>query len=55
MVGENDVPDFLAMSDILAQHVPNAQKVVVAGAGHMVNMEAPNQVNEVILDFLRAL
>lgn len=55
IVGDNDVPDLLAMSDILAQHVRYAQKVVVAGAGHMVNMEAPDQVNEAILHFLRAL
>jgi pimeloyl-ACP methyl ester carboxylesterase len=55
IVGENDVLDFLAMSDFLAQHVPNARKVLVAGAGHMVNMEAPDQINEAILHFLRAL
>lgn len=45
----------VAMSDILAQRVRDAQKVVVAGAGHMVNMEAPDQVNEAILHFLKAL
>lgn len=55
IVGDNDVPDLLAMSDILAQHIPLGQKVVVAGAGHMVNMKAPDQVNEAILDFLGAL
>lgn len=54
IIGNNDVPDMLAMADMLAQHVPFARKVV-AGAGHMVNMEAPDQVNEAILDFLRAL
>ena len=55
IVGDNDVPDLLAMSEILAQHVRYAQKVAVAGAGHMANMEAPDQVNEAILHFLRAL
>lgn len=55
IVGDNDVPDLLAMADMFAQHIPFARKVVVAGAGHMVNMEAPDQVNEAILDFLRAL
>lgn len=55
IVGDNDVPYLLAMADMFAQHIPFARKVVVAGAGHMVNMEAPDQVNEAILDFLRAL
>lgn len=52
VVGEHDVPDFLATSDMLAQHIPNAQKVVVAGAGHMANMEVPDQINAAIRRFL---
>lgn len=52
VVGEHDVPDFLTTSDMLAQHMSNAQKVVVAGAGHMVNMEAPDQINAAMRHFL---
>ncbi len=52
IVGERDLPDFHAIADTLQQRIPWARKVVVPGAGHMANMEAPEQVNEVILSFL---
>jgi 3-oxoadipate enol-lactonase len=53
MVGERDVPGFLAMSDTLARRLPAAELVTVAGAGHMVNMEQPAQVTAALTDFLR--
>jgi pimeloyl-ACP methyl ester carboxylesterase len=34
--------------------MPNAHKVVIAGAGHMSNMEQPNVFNSAVLNFLRA-
>lgn len=52
IVGERDLPDFHAIADTLQQRIPWARKVVVPGAGHLANMEAPEQVNEVILNFL---
>ena len=39
-------------ADTLQQRIPWARKVVVPDAGHMANMEAPEQVNKVILSFL---
>jgi 3-oxoadipate enol-lactonase len=58
VVGELDVPCFLAMADVLAGAIPGARKVVVRDAGHMVNMEAPAVVNpllrEVVLDVAAA-
>ena len=53
VVGERDLPDFHAIANLLAGQIPNARKVVIAGAGHMVNMEAPKQFNERVLSFLR--
>ena len=52
IVGERDLPDFHAIADTLQQRIPWARKVVVPDAGHMANMEAPEQVNKVILSFL---
>jgi pimeloyl-ACP methyl ester carboxylesterase len=52
IVGELDIPDFRAIADTLERSIPGAQKVVLPGAGHMTNMEAPVSFNDVVLDFL---
>jgi 3-oxoadipate enol-lactonase len=54
-VGEHDVPGFREMSAVLARRIPGAQYHVVAGAGHMINMEQPAAVNELLARFLEQL
>jgi 3-oxoadipate enol-lactonase len=51
-VGESDVPGFREMSAVLARRIPGAQYRVVAGAGHMINMEQPAAVTELLIRFL---
>ena len=51
IVGELDIPRMQDNADKLAT-IPGARKVVVAGAGHMANLEQPEEVNRLILDFL---
>jgi 3-oxoadipate enol-lactonase len=48
VVGELDVPCFLEMADVLASSIPTAHKISIGDAGHMVNMEAPAAVNQVL-------
>ena len=50
--GEHDLPDFHAVAERLAQGIPDAQRVVLPGVGHMSNMEDPAAFNRVVLDFL---
>lgn len=52
VVGELEPPDFSAIAEILASGIPNAQKVVLPGVGHVAPMEAPDPVNRAILAFL---
>ena len=54
-VGDRDVPGFREMSAALARRIPGAEYRVVAGAGHMVNMEQPAAVNELLTWFLAGL
>jgi 3-oxoadipate enol-lactonase len=54
-VGGQDVPGFREMSAVLARRIPGAELRVVAGAGHMVNMEQPAAVNELLTRFLAGL
>jgi pimeloyl-ACP methyl ester carboxylesterase len=52
IVGEYDLPDFRHIAAQIGQHAPDAHSLVVPGAGHMANMEAPEVVNGALLEFL---
>jgi 3-oxoadipate enol-lactonase len=52
IVGEHDLPDFRRVTELVCQQLPQAHKLVVPGVGHMANMEAPEQVTEVVRAFL---
>ena len=51
IVGEYDTPDFRAITEIIGKQAPGAQALVIPGVGHMANMEAPQQVNNAVLEF----
>ena len=55
IVGEEDIPDFRQIAEMVHQQVPGARKAVIPGVGHMVNMEAPEQVNDAVSAFLTGL
>jgi 3-oxoadipate enol-lactonase len=48
VVGENDVADFHRIADLLQTNIPRAQKEVIRGGGHMINMENPDAFNQVL-------
>jgi 3-oxoadipate enol-lactonase len=52
IVGERDTPDFYDIAETLVQAIPNARKKILAGAGHMANLEQPERFNELVLQFL---
>ncbi|MBI3943461.1 MAG: alpha/beta hydrolase [Chloroflexi bacterium] len=52
VVGEHDLPDFHHVAEILNQQVLNARLVVLPGAGHLANMEAPLLFNRHVAGFL---
>jgi 3-oxoadipate enol-lactonase len=52
LVGERDVEDFRLLAELLASNIPGAGLHVVPGVGHMANMEAPDDVNRLLLAFL---
>jgi pimeloyl-ACP methyl ester carboxylesterase len=54
VIGDEDLPDFLAVADQLAREIPGAQKLVLPGTGHMANMEAPDTFNDAVRRFLTA-
>jgi 3-oxoadipate enol-lactonase len=55
LAGELDVPGFREMAAVLARRIPGARYQVVPGAGHMVNLEQPAAVHELLDTFLAEL
>ena len=51
VVGADDTP-FLAASDYMAAKIPGAKKAVIPGAGHVVNLDAPEAFLNAVLPFL---
>lgn len=51
VVGSED-KGFLAGTDYMAAKIPAARKVVIQGAGHAANIDAPEEFNRVVVDFL---
>jgi len=52
LVGAEDLPDVLAIAELLEHGIQGATKVVVPDAAHLLNMERPKEFNELMLSFL---
>jgi pimeloyl-ACP methyl ester carboxylesterase len=52
VVGEADKADFLAIAQHLAEEIPDADLAVVPGAGHLVGVEQPEELNALLFEFL---
>ena len=53
LLGERDVPDEHRIVERLHREVPNSERVVFPGVGHVANLETPEEFNRVVLVFLR--
>ena len=52
VVGELDMPGIHDIADKIVAANPNAELVPIPDVAHMVNMEAPEQFNELLLEYL---
>jgi len=52
VAGADDHADFLAIAEHLAGEIPNADLVIVPGAGHLVGLDQPEELNALLLEFL---
>ena len=53
VVGGDDVPDMAEIAAILAARVPDTRLETIEGAGHLPSLERPDELNRLLLDFLR--
>lgn len=54
VVGSED-RQFLAAAEVMEQRIPGASRVVLPGAGHAANLDAPDEFNAAVGDFLGSL
>ncbi|MFD0201150.1 MULTISPECIES: alpha/beta fold hydrolase [Saccharothrix] len=54
VVGDRDSSDIHAVADLVRESAPRAEEVVVEGAGHLVNLDRPDEFDRALLRFLRA-
>ncbi len=52
VVGELDMPEIHEIANQLVESDPNAELVEIPGVAHMVNLEAPEEFDRVLLEFL---
>jgi len=52
VLGEHDTPDFHTIAEILAKGIPAARLVKMPGVGHVAPLEAPKELEKLILDFI---
>jgi 3-oxoadipate enol-lactonase len=55
ITAQRSLPDFHTIADMLAAEIPNARKYIVPGVGHVIPLEAPQQLIEITLGFLADL
>jgi pimeloyl-ACP methyl ester carboxylesterase len=55
VVGSEDAL-FLPASEVMAKRIPGTHgRLVLEGAGHMANVDAPNEFNAAVSEFLEEL
>jgi 3-oxoadipate enol-lactonase len=54
LMGENDNPAYKAMTERIAAGIVGSKKMVIAGSGHVINLDKPEQFNQAVIEFLGA-
>ena len=53
VVGTADLEDMQAVAEKLAREIPGARLETIEGAGHLPSLERPDELNRLLVDFLR--
>lgn len=53
VVGAEDVADMEQIADALETEIPNTRRATIDGAAHLPSLEQPDELNRLLLDFLR--
>jgi 3-oxoadipate enol-lactonase len=53
VVGTEDLDDIKSIAEKLAAEIPGARLATIEGAGHLPSLERPDELNALLLEFLR--
>ena len=53
VVGTEDLEDIKSIAEKLAAEIPGARLATIEGAGHLPSLERPDELNRLVLEFLR--
>jgi 3-oxoadipate enol-lactonase len=53
VIGAEDVSDMAEIAAILERGIPDTRTAMIEGAGHVPSLEKPEELNRLLLDFLR--
>ena len=53
VLGSEDVDDIKRMAERLEAEIPGARLETIAGVGHLPSLESPDELNRLLLEFLR--
>ena len=53
LVGDHDIPDVQAMAGAAQVLIPGSKRVVVSDSGHLMQLEHPREVADLVDDFVR--
>lgn len=53
IVGERDDKEIRNIADLLEKNIPRAKKILIKGAGHILNMEKSEEFNKILWNFLK--
>lgn len=54
VVGELDAA-YLRAAEVMESRMPQARRVTIAGAGHLVNLDEPEAFDRAVIDFVQGL
>lgn len=52
IAGDQDVPDILAIAELLQRDIGGAHLAIISNTAHQLNMERPDEFNRIVLGFL---
>jgi pimeloyl-ACP methyl ester carboxylesterase len=53
LVGDADIPDVHAHAGAIEAGIPKARRVIVEGVGHLMYLEKPDEVSQLVISFIR--
>ena len=55
VIGEYDLEACIEIADLMEEKIDGSKKIVIEDAGHIMNMDKPEEFNQLITDFITDL